>query len=48
MMNPREAPEKRPSVISAVDPPRPAPMSAAVWPNICNAKRQRLIHQQAG
>ena len=35
MMNPREAPENRPSVISAVLPPRPAPMSAAVWPSIC-------------
>ena len=34
MMNPRDAPEKRPSVMRAVLPPSPAPMSAAVWPSI--------------
>ena len=34
MMNPRDAPEKRPSVMSAVLPPKPAPMSAPVGPSI--------------
>lgn len=32
MMKPLDAPEKRPSVISAVELPSPAPMRAAVGP----------------
>jgi hypothetical protein len=32
MMKPRDAPEKRPSVISAVEPASPAPINAAVGP----------------
>jgi hypothetical protein len=31
-MKPRDAPEKRPSVISAVEPASPAPINAAVGP----------------
>ena len=32
MMKPLEAPEKRPSVINAVELPKPAPIKAAVGP----------------
>lgn len=34
MINPLDAPEKRPSVMRAVELPRPAPIKAAVGPAI--------------
>ena len=40
MINPCDAPEKRPSVISAVDPASPAPINAPVGPCVTASKSQ--------
>ena len=43
MINPLDAPEKRPSVMRAVELPRPAPIKAAVGPVIKSDERRVTV-----
>ena len=47
MMKPRDAPEKRPSVISAVEPASPAPINAAVGPCIQRQTVTSMVKEKA-
>lgn len=48
MINPLDAPEKRPSVIRAVELPRPAPIRAAVGPVVKPNERTIRVNHSSG